>query len=111
MAAQIAGPVSTRQHGSDGDEWFTTDKFTRANMMVLLKTINDGSPPPDVANNVELAAEDPLADPPANDVPQVQLSLLCTLPAFQTNGTTAATNGHQNNSGGVQLALPLRAPP
>ena len=33
--------------GADGDEWFTTDKFTRANMMVLLKTINDGSPPPD----------------------------------------------------------------
>ena len=67
-----------------------------------------------VANNVELAAEDPLADPPANDVPQVQLSLLCTLPAFpSSNGSngTAATNGHQNNSQGVQLALPLRAPP
>ena len=30
--------------GADGDEWFTTDKFTRANMMVLLKTINDGAP-------------------------------------------------------------------
>ena len=76
---------------------------TRAHSMAVLAL--------GVANNVELAARDPLADPPANDVPQVQLSLLCTLPAFQTNGTTAATNGHQNNSGGVQLTLPLRAPP
>ena len=67
-----------------------------------------------MVNNVQLAAEDPLADPPATDLPETQLSLLCTLPAFQSsNGSngTGATNGHQNNSEGIQLALPLRAPP
>ena len=65
-----------------------------------------------VANNVELAAKDPLADAPANDMPEVQLSLLCVLPAFpSSNGSNgpAATNGH--DAVGVQLALPLRAPP
>ena len=77
---------------------------TRAHSMAVLALA--------VANNVELAAEDPLADPPATEFPQVQLSLLCILPAFQSsNGSngSAATNGH--NSQGVQLALPLRAPP
>lgn len=78
---------------------------TRAHSMAVLALA--------VANNVELAAEDPLADPPATEFPQVQLSLLCVLPAFpSSNGSSngsAATNGH--NAGGVQLALPLRAPP
>ena len=30
--------------GADGEEGFTSDRFTRADMMVLLKTINDGAP-------------------------------------------------------------------
>ena len=63
-----------------------------------------------VVNNVQLAAADPLADPPATDLPEARLSLFCVLPAFQSNGT-GATNSHPNNSESVQLALPLRAPP
>ena len=64
-----------------------------------------------VVNNVAFADEDPLADPPANDMPEAELSLFCVLPAFQRNGSNS-TDAHQaDHVNGPEAALPLRAPP
>ena len=43
--------------GADGDEDFTSDSFTRADMMVLLKAINDGSSPKETETEPETEPE------------------------------------------------------
>ena len=73
-----------------------------------------------VVSNVKFADEDPLADPPADDVPKAELSLFCVLPAFQSNGSHGSngsnsshgTDAHQaDHVNGSKAALPPRAPP
>ena len=61
-----------------------------------------------VVSNVKFADEDPLADPPPDDMPKAELSLFCVLPAFQSNDTDAHQADHVNGS---KAALPPRAPP
>ena len=55
-----------------------------------------------VASNVSFADEDPLADPPTDDVPQAQLSLFCVLPALGN------TPGDRTD---INTGQPPRAPP
>ena len=64
-----------------------------------------------VASNVKFADEDPLADPPADDMPKAELSLFCVLPAFQSNGSNGTDARQADQVNGSEAALPLRAPP
>ena len=66
---------------------------------------------PTVVNNVAFAGEDPLADPPASDMPEAELSLFCVLPAFQSNGSNSTDAPQADHVNGPEAALPLRAPP
>ena len=64
-----------------------------------------------VVSNVKFADEDPLADPPADDVPQAELSLFCVLPAFQSNGSNGTGAPQVGHTNGTTAALPPRAHP
>ena len=61
-----------------------------------------------VVSNLKWAAEDPLADPPNDDMPEAQLSLFCIVPAF---GHTTPNDDHANTRTGPQTDPAPRAPP
>lgn len=62
-----------------------------------------------VVSNVKFADEDPLADPPPDDVPRAKQSLFCVLPAFQTDDSHTTPTHEADN--GSNASLPPRAPP
>lgn len=66
-----------------------------------------------VVSNVKFADEDPLADPPPDDVPRAELSLFCVLPAFGSNGNNGSNNTHTHDADHVNGSngAPPRAPP
>ena len=64
-----------------------------------------------VVGNVKFADEDPLADPPPDDVPRAERSLYCELPAFRSNDSSGIDAQQADPVNRPKALLPPRAPP